>query len=108
MTVNEAYSKFKKSYSDLTILSCYEYESCFVFHAVSKDIDDDKKHMTFDSQYSVRKRDGMLSKFNPLDISDEEYDGGKKLPVEKFDTKINSLSGSNRDAAVEWLSKICN
>lgn len=105
MSVDDAYSKFKKSYPDLTILSCYEYESCFVFHAVSKNIDDDKKHMTFDSQYSVRKGDGKLTLFNPLDISDEEYNRGKKLPVEKFDTKINLLPKSNYDAAVEWLSK---
>lgn len=107
MTVEEAYSKFKKEYSDLVILSCHEYESRFVFYAVpSEYAGTDKQNKVFDSLYSVQKKDGTMSLFTPFDISEEEYDNGKKIPAEKFDVKIKDLQVFNREAVNKWLDGI--
>lgn len=105
MTVEEAYSNFKKKHSDLVILSCYEYDSCFVFQAVAEGVAKDRKNMVFDSLYSVSKKDGSLTLFKPFDISEEEYNRGRKLPVEKFDVKMSELSKPEREVAMMWLDK---
>lgn len=109
MTLIEAYSKFKSEYSDLVILSCYEYDSCFAFHAVPEShTGEDMKNMVFDSVFSVCKEDGELSLFNPMDITIDEYNNGEKRSVDKIETmmktNVGKLSSGYSDAAVRWLN----
>lgn len=80
MTVKEAYEIFKTKHDDLVVLSCYDYDSRFVFQAVrpkySKLKDGD---MVLDCLYSVEKRSGKLEAFKPFNISPDEYRRGKKV-----------------------------
>ena len=84
MTLKEACNIFRSNEKckNLSILSCYEYDSCFVFQAVSenyvKSKDADK---VFDSLYSVNKKDGDIVSFRPFHISVDEYRRGKKVKL---------------------------
>lgn len=79
MTVKEAHKIFKSEYSNLVVKSCYEYDSRFVFEAVSPKYADLKDDIVFDCLYSVEKASGKLSSFKPFDISPDEYKRGKKV-----------------------------
>lgn len=82
MTVQEAYKEFRHKKSELTIMSCYEYESCFVFHAVPPEFaTPEKAAAIFDSLYSVNKETGSISTFRPLDLPVEERKRGRHLPI---------------------------
>lgn len=106
MTVEEAISKFKTDHPDLVILSCNEYESRFVFHAVpSEYVGTEQENMAFDSLYSVHKKNGEITPFTPLDITEEEYDSGKNVYIDKMNYKITEISKTERDTAIEWLSR---
>lgn len=80
MTAKEAYEIFKAKRSDLVVLSCYEYDSRFVFQAVlpkyTKVKDGD---VVLDCLYSVEKKSGKFESFKPFNISVDEYQRGKKV-----------------------------
>jgi hypothetical protein len=82
MTVNESYKKFMSEYEKLTVLSCYEYDTCFVFEAVSDNfVDTEAQNMVFDSQFAVNKSSGEITPFKPFDIPIDEYKRGKRIRV---------------------------
>ena len=82
MTVKEAYELFKSTYNKLVVRSCYEYDSCFVFEAVSPKYVDVKDDIIFDCIYSVEKTTGKLTSFKPFDISPDEYKRGREVQIE--------------------------
>ena len=80
INVKEAYNIFTTARKDLTINTCYEYDSCFVFQAVPHKLANSKDSDTaFDSLYFVDKRSGKCGMFKPFDIPAEEYKRGKKV-----------------------------
>lgn len=82
MTAGEAYKKFTSEYEKLTVISCYEYDTCFVFEAVaSEHAGTEAQHMVFDSTYSVNKETGEVIPFKPIDIPADEYKRGKRIRV---------------------------
>lgn len=80
MTVKDAYKVFIKKCENMVVLSCYEYNSRFVFNAVpkkyakSKDVD-----MMLDISYFVEKSTGAVGKFKPFLIPMDEYKAGKQI-----------------------------
>lgn len=85
MTASEAYKKFTSEYEKLTVISCYEYDTCFVFEGVSKNfVGTEAQHMVFDSTYSVNKETGEVAPFKPFDIPDDEYKRGKKILIKEM------------------------
>lgn len=82
MTVSEAYNKFVSEHEKLVVLSCYEYDSRFVFEAVSNELADaEYKHTVFDSTFAVIKDSGKIVPFKPFDIPVDEYKRGKRIRV---------------------------
>lgn len=80
MTAKEAYEIFKAKRSDLVVLSCYEYDSRFVFQAVLPKYAKLKDgNVVLDCLYSVEKKSGKLESFKPFNISIDEYQRGKKV-----------------------------
>ena len=64
MTANEAYKKFVSEYEKLTVVSCYEYDSCFVFEAMSSNfVGTEEQDMVFDSTFAVVKDSGKIMPF---------------------------------------------
>lgn len=85
MTASEAYNKFMSDHEELTVLSCYEFDSRFVFEAVSDNfVGTDAQNMVFDSQFSVDKSNGVVSPFKPFDIPSDEYNRGKKVLIKEI------------------------
>lgn len=81
-TVQEAYRLFTSARSDLTVLSCYEYSSCFVFQAVPKDrVKDKYAIVAYDSLFSVDKKTQKVAMFKPFDIPASEYKRGKRITI---------------------------
>ena len=82
MTVSEAYKNFNSEYKNLTVLSCYEYDTRFVFEAVSNNFaGTEAQNMVFDSLFSVDKKNGEISVFKPFDIPADEYKRGKRIRI---------------------------
>ena len=80
MTAKEAYEIFKVKRGDLVVLSCYEYDSRFVFQAVTPKYAKLKTgDVVLDCLYSVEKKSGKLESFKPFNISVDEYRRGKKV-----------------------------
>lgn len=80
MTAQEAHRKFTTTIGKLVIVACTEYDSRFVFQAVPpKYAKPELIDKTFDSLYSVEKKTGKIARFRPFDISEEEYQRGKRL-----------------------------
>lgn len=85
MTASEAYNKFISENDNLVVLSCYEYDSCFVFEAVpSNRANTDAQHMVFDSQIAVNKTSGEIAVFKPFDVPIDEYKRGKKILIKEL------------------------
>ena len=82
MTAQEAYRIFTAARDDLVVMSCYEYYSRFVFHAVPPSYATAAKAKeVFDSLYSVVKNTGKVTQFTPFDISTDEYKRGKRITI---------------------------
>ena len=82
MTVQEAYKTFKNTEPKLEVMSCHEFDTRFVFHAVpSKFATPDQAAKILDSLFSVDKKTGKISTFTPLDIPTDEYKRGKHIPI---------------------------
>lgn len=82
MTAQEAYKMFKQTKPELVVMSCHEYDSCFVFHAVPPSFaTKEKASRTFNSLFAVDKRNNDVTAFTPLDIPTNEYKRGKRLPI---------------------------
>ena len=80
MTAKEAYEIFKVKRGDLVVLSCYEYDSRFVFQAGTPKYTKLKdRDVILDCLYSVEKKSGKLESFKPFNISLDEYRRGKKV-----------------------------
>ena len=77
MTANDAYYELIKVYPQFNIISCYEYDSRFVFEINQNGVDSDKPE--FDSLMSVDKTTGEVSMFNPMDIPLDEYEAGVRI-----------------------------
>lgn len=82
MTAQEAYKTFMTERAGMVVLSCHEYDSCFVFQAVgSKMADNPEASKVFDSLYAVDKKTGKISAFKPFEMPIEEYKRGKKINI---------------------------
>lgn len=82
MIVQEAYKAFTQARPYLEVLSCHEYDSCFVFHAVPPEFTTpDKADQVFDSLFAVNKTSGKITRFTPFDISADEYKRGKRIAI---------------------------
>lgn len=80
MTAKDAYAVFSKKCENLVVLSCYEYESRFVFNAVPKKHANSKDaNMMMDISYFVEKSTGAVGKFKPFLIPMAEYKAGKQI-----------------------------
>ena len=82
MKVDEAYKKFTSEYEKLTVVSCYEYDSCFVFEALSSNfVGAEEQDMVFDSTFAVMKDSGKITAFKPFNIPADEYKRGKRIRI---------------------------
>jgi hypothetical protein len=82
MTASEAYKKFTSKYDKLTVMSCHDYDSCFVFEAVpNNNAGTEAQHVVFDSLFSVDKSSGEILPFKPFDIPADEYKRGKRIRI---------------------------
>lgn len=82
MTASEAYNKFVAENEKLTVISCYEYDSCFVFEAVSNNYTGtEAQHVVFDSTFAVDKTSGKIIPFKPYNIPIDEYKRGKRIRI---------------------------
>lgn len=80
MTAKDAYKVFTKKCKGLVVLSCYEYESRFVFNAVPKEYANTTEATTMmDISYFVEKSTGGVGKFKPFLIPMAEYKAGKQI-----------------------------
>ena len=85
MTASEAYNKFIAENESLVVLSCYEYDSCFVFEAVtSEHAGTEAQHMVFDSTFAVNKTSSEITPFKPFSIPADEYKRGKKILIKEM------------------------
>lgn len=78
MKVKDAINKFLEKFPDKKIIEGYEYDSIFVFSAVSQETEVGDEPF-FDCQFSVNKETGKISTFKPFFITIDEYKNGKKL-----------------------------
>lgn len=78
MTLVDAVRIFERKYSDKKIIAAYEYDSLFVFSAVSKDAKVASEEV-FDCQTAVDKKTEKTFTFQPWDISVDEYNRGRKV-----------------------------
>lgn len=85
MTAQEAHEFLVKKYKGLVAIDCHEFDSVYVFHAVPEEIvDTDKAVLKYDSLYSIDKKTGECRGFNPMMLSPDDYNRGKKIPVVDF------------------------
>lgn len=75
MTGKEAYAIVSKEYEDKEAVSCFEYNSMFVFNLVNKN----NKKKILDWLISVDKKSSKISVFSPMSLSLEEYKSGKNI-----------------------------
>lgn len=86
MTAQEAYRAFRNYKPDLEVMSCHEYESCFVFHGVPpKFATLEKADQVFNSLFAIDKKSGGIRVFQPLDLSANERQTVKRITI--FDHK---------------------
>ena len=71
-----------KARPDLAPVECREYDSCFVFKALTdQQKAAENSDELFDVLYGVNKMTGVVSAFNPMDIPTDEYKRGKKVTI---------------------------
>lgn len=84
-TAKDAYKIFVHEHEDLSVLDCYDYDSCFVFQAVTSEYANSPLANTvFDSLYSIDKKTRKISMFKPFNISVSEYNRGKRITNFRF------------------------
>lgn len=82
MNVQESYKKLTEKFPERIVLSCYEYESCFVFQVVDKKYADvENANEVLDSLFSVDKKTGEIAAFKPFNIPADEYKRGKRIRI---------------------------
>jgi hypothetical protein len=71
-----------KARPDLAPVECREYDSCFVFKALTdQQKSAENSDELFDVLYGVNKQTGIVAAFNPMDIPADEYKRGKKVTI---------------------------
>lgn len=83
MTPKDAYKRFTNTCKGLTVVSCYEYDSVFVFNAVRDKVNVNGTRPVIDSLYSVDKKTGKVLLFKPFNITVDEYRRGKEIKTFK-------------------------
>lgn len=82
ISVQEAYHNFTQARKDLEVWACHEYDSRFVFLAVPKTVGTLADAITtFDSLFSVEKKNGEVTRFLPTDVTADEYKRGKRITI---------------------------
>jgi hypothetical protein len=79
MTVDEARIVFANKYPNLEIISCYEYDSIYVFNAKPKKLTLQKNQTMLDHAFAVDKNSPIVRAFQPFDIPIDEYRRGKQI-----------------------------
>lgn len=78
MTVEEARTIFKNKYPNKDIVSCYEYDSLYVFNTKPKNITSNNG-ILLDQSFAVDKKSPIVSTFQPFNIPIDEYRRGKRI-----------------------------
>ena len=82
ITAQDAYRLFSNEMDGLTVVTGYEYDTCFVFNAVpDKYVGDKDREKLLDTAYSVNKRSGKIGRFNPLFMPAAEYKRGRRIVI---------------------------
>lgn len=81
ININEAFSIVSENIEDRKIVSCYEYDTLFVFGTIPnpekrKDVDELNSF-----QYYINKNTKEIGIFHPFKISFEEYENGKEVDI---------------------------
>ena len=79
MTVKEAHKIITTKLPDMDVVSCYEYETLFVFNVVPSGYATKKANKILDCSWSVNKETGLIRDFKPFHISVKEYRAGKQI-----------------------------
>lgn len=74
MTAKEAYKIIIKHFPDRYVESCTEYKNYYVFSTIPKGM-----KSVFDGIFSVNKKNGKISAFQPSSISQKDYKSGKRI-----------------------------
>lgn len=80
MDAKEAYKLLMNKKPKSIIVSCFEYDTIFVFDIASSKTNGETIEV-FDSLYSVNKYTGEIRNFKPIDIPIEEYETGEKIKL---------------------------
>lgn len=92
MKVYEAYKLFTEVFKDRKVISCYEYDSRFVFTAVHESYKGKIPEMAFDALFAVTKDPVEVRRFTPMDIPVAEYKRGKEIPLSEIVNPVDSGS----------------
>lgn len=80
--IEDAMNALFKARPDLAPVECTEYDSLFVFKALT---DEQKSagnvNELYDILYGVNKKTGVVAVFNPMNIPADEYKNGKKVTI---------------------------
>lgn len=79
MTAKEACMIINNTMPYFKILSCYEYNTIFVFQIVNKKAKNVDTSKLLNNTVSVNKMTKEVKSFRPFDISINEYKNGKKV-----------------------------
>ena len=81
--MNKYDEAIKKALPEMSIVSVYEYPSCYVYSMIAdrlKDkIDGTPMRKALDSTYSIDKKTMYVSPFSPFNMPKNEYKKGKKI-----------------------------
>lgn len=77
MNAKEAYETLTSIIKNINVISCYEYESLFVFHLTPMNVEPSAP--LIGNLLSVNKETGKVDRFNPMILSPEEYRSGKEI-----------------------------
>lgn len=82
MTAQNAYKLAATKRSGMTVRTCVEYDSVFVFCFVPRNYNDDTPMVGL---IAIDKNTGQETYFNPIDMPLDEYNRGKQIDISIFE-----------------------
>lgn len=87
ITVNEAFSIVNKEIGDREIVSCYEYNTLFVFKTIPNPSKKKEVDELNSFEYYINKQTKEIGIFQPFNVSFEEYENGREVKNFKSQNK---------------------
>ena len=81
ININEAFSIVSENIEDRKIVSCYEYDTLFVFGTIPNPVKRKEVDELNSFQYYINKNTKEIGIFHPFKISFEEYEKGKEVDI---------------------------